>query len=108
MSTHTETAVTTQVYRVYIKASPEAIWDAITDPEWTKKYGYHGLNEYELYTLVQGPDKKWQIERQALVETDAVHKWFPADVLGACQARDAAWHYAIRTADFARRVASTV
>jgi hypothetical protein len=32
----------------------------------------------------------------------------PADVLAACQARDAAWHYAIRTADFARRVASTV
>ncbi|MEU2584503.1 DUF6879 family protein [Streptomyces avermitilis] len=32
----------------------------------------------------------------------------PADVLAACQARDAAWHYAIRTADFARRVRSTV
>jgi hypothetical protein len=39
-----------------------------------------GLNEYELYTLVLGPDKKWQIEQQALVETDAVHKWFPPDV----------------------------
>ncbi len=31
----TETSVTTQVYGVYIKASPEAIWEAITDPEWT-------------------------------------------------------------------------
>ncbi len=30
----------------------------------------------------------------------------PADVLAACQARDAAWHYATRTADFARRVRS--
>jgi len=39
-----------------------------------------GLNEYELYTLVLGPDKKWQIEQQALVETDAVHKWFPPEV----------------------------
>ena len=29
-----------EVYRVYIKATPEAIWTAITDPEWTKKYGY--------------------------------------------------------------------
>jgi uncharacterized protein YndB with AHSA1/START domain len=48
MSTQTETAVTTQVYRVYIKASAEAIWEAITDPEWTKKYGYHGRNEYDL------------------------------------------------------------
>ena len=34
MST-TETNVTTQVYRVYIKATPQAIWDAITRPEWT-------------------------------------------------------------------------
>src|SRR5262249_27005899 len=39
---------TTQVYEVYIKASPEAIWDAITSPEWTVKYGYQGSVEYEL------------------------------------------------------------
>lgn len=40
-----------------------------------------GANEYELYTLVQqGPDKQWRIDQQALVETDAVRKWFPADV----------------------------
>jgi uncharacterized protein YndB with AHSA1/START domain len=48
MSTATETAVTTQVCRVYIKASPEAIWDAITKPEWTERYGYRGRAEYEL------------------------------------------------------------
>jgi uncharacterized protein YndB with AHSA1/START domain len=47
MST-TETAVTTQVYRVYIRATPEAIWDAITKPEWTEKYGYGGRAEYDL------------------------------------------------------------
>ena len=28
----TDTMTTTQVYRVYIKATPQAIWDAITDP----------------------------------------------------------------------------
>lgn len=40
-----------------------------------------GANEYELYTLVrQGPDTPWRIDQQALVETDAVRKWFPADV----------------------------
>jgi uncharacterized protein YndB with AHSA1/START domain len=38
--------VTTQVYRVYIKATPEAIWDAITKPEWTERYGYGGRAEY--------------------------------------------------------------
>ena len=41
-------ATTTQVYRVYIKATPEAIWDAITKPEWTERYGYGGRVEYDL------------------------------------------------------------
>lgn len=31
----------------------------------------------------------------------------PAEVAAACQARDAAWHHATRTADFARAVPST-
>jgi uncharacterized protein YndB with AHSA1/START domain len=48
MSNATQTSVTTQVYRVYIKATPEAIWDAITKPEWTDRYGYTGLAEYDL------------------------------------------------------------
>jgi uncharacterized protein YndB with AHSA1/START domain len=38
MSTDTMTA--TQVYRVYIKTTPQQIWDAITKPEWTERYGY--------------------------------------------------------------------
>jgi uncharacterized protein YndB with AHSA1/START domain len=48
MTTAIETKVTTQVYRVYIKATPQAIWDAITKPEWTEKYGYGGRGEYDL------------------------------------------------------------
>jgi uncharacterized protein YndB with AHSA1/START domain len=48
MTTMTETSVPTQVYRVYIKAEPQAIWDAITKPEWTEKYGYAGLADYDL------------------------------------------------------------
>jgi uncharacterized protein YndB with AHSA1/START domain len=31
---------TTQVYQVFIKATPEQIWDAITKPEFTQKYFY--------------------------------------------------------------------
>jgi len=31
------TTATTQIHRVYIKAKPEAVWDAITKPEWTEK-----------------------------------------------------------------------
>src|SRR5207244_8597878 len=47
-TTTAETSVTTQVHRVYIKATPEAIWDAITKPEWTERYGYGGRSEYDL------------------------------------------------------------
>ena len=39
---------TTQVYRVYIRTSPEAVWDAITKPEWTERYGYAARVEYDL------------------------------------------------------------
>ncbi|HVM67287.1 MAG TPA: SRPBCC family protein [Acidimicrobiales bacterium] len=47
MTTTTPTQ-TVQMYRVYIKASPEAIWEAITSPEWTVKYGYAPLVDYDL------------------------------------------------------------
>lgn len=38
----------TYVYRVHIKATPQAIWDAITKPEWIEKYGYGARAEYDL------------------------------------------------------------
>jgi uncharacterized protein YndB with AHSA1/START domain len=43
-----ETGTTTQTYRLFIKASPEAVWDAITSPEQTERYGYPGHSEYDL------------------------------------------------------------
>ena len=30
--------LTVQVDQVFIKASPEQIWEAITRPEWTERY----------------------------------------------------------------------
>jgi uncharacterized protein YndB with AHSA1/START domain len=36
----TITAQTTQIYQVFIKATPEQIWDAITKPEFTERYFY--------------------------------------------------------------------
>ena len=37
----TTTAQATQVYQVFIRATPEAIWEAITKPEFTQRY-FHG------------------------------------------------------------------
>jgi uncharacterized protein YndB with AHSA1/START domain len=40
---HTTEIQTTQVYQVFIKATPEAIWEAITKPEFTQRY-FHGAS----------------------------------------------------------------
>jgi uncharacterized protein YndB with AHSA1/START domain len=40
--------MTTQIHRIFIKATPEAVWDAITDPKWNSQYGYGSPGEYEL------------------------------------------------------------
>ena len=44
----TDKTATTLVYRIVIKASPQAIWDAITKPEWTERYAYGGRVQYAL------------------------------------------------------------
>lgn len=44
----TQTQPKTQVYEIYIKATPQKIWDAITDPNWNAQYGYQGKTEYDL------------------------------------------------------------
>ena len=36
----TMTKETTQVYSVFIRATPEQVWDAITKPEFTARYFY--------------------------------------------------------------------
>jgi uncharacterized protein YndB with AHSA1/START domain len=69
---------TTQVYRVFIKATPEAIWDAITKPDLTEQY-FHGVR-MELRdgrrwsTLADG--RAWD---EPILEVDPprrlVHEW---------------------------------
>jgi len=42
MTTMAREATTTQVYRVFIRATPETVWDAVTKPEFTERY-FHGV-----------------------------------------------------------------
>jgi uncharacterized protein YndB with AHSA1/START domain len=91
MTSPTETVkTTTQVYRVYIKSTPEAIWQAITDPEWTNRYGYTGYAHYDLrpggaYKVVPNEEFKAGVEAQGypcpdvvidgeVLEVDAPHR----------------------------------
>jgi len=41
-------ATDTQIFRIYIRATPDEIWEAITSPGWTERYGYKGRTDYEL------------------------------------------------------------
>jgi len=60
----TMTAQTTQVYSVFIRATPEQVWDAITKPEFTMRYFYGSELES---TFEQGASyKQWAPEREKL------------------------------------------
>jgi uncharacterized protein YndB with AHSA1/START domain len=53
----TATAQTTQVYQLYIKATPERIWEAITTPEFTARYFHTArIRVTEDRYLSQGPE----------------------------------------------------
>ena len=78
MTTITEIQ-TTQVYQVFIKATPEQIWDAITKPEFTSKY-FHGasIEARNGHRIVHGADGAlWSDD--PLIEEDPprrlVHSW---------------------------------
>lgn len=90
MTTRTETTTTTQVFRIYIKASAEQIWQALTDPEWTNRYGYTGYANFDLrpggsYEVVPNDEFKAQAEAYSgqtldlvvdgeVIEADPPHK----------------------------------
>jgi uncharacterized protein YndB with AHSA1/START domain len=70
--TSTHTKVTTQVYRIYIKATPEKIWEAITKPEWTDRYGYGGRTDYDLR-----PGAKFETHPSEAMVRSAAEQGFP-------------------------------
>jgi uncharacterized protein YndB with AHSA1/START domain len=67
----TMTAQSTQVYSVFVRATPEQLWDAITKPEFTSKYFYGSVMES---TWEQGaPFAGWSSDRsQQYVDGEVV------------------------------------
>jgi uncharacterized protein YndB with AHSA1/START domain len=66
-TTQDDAAREVQVSRVYIKASADAIWTALTDPEWTNRYGYKGYHQYDLrpggtFQAVPSPEFRAEVE----------------------------------------------
>jgi uncharacterized protein YndB with AHSA1/START domain len=48
------------VHQIYIRATQQAVWDAITDPQWNGRYGYQAVSEYELK-----PGGKYRVQANA-------------------------------------------
>ena len=53
-------AITKHVYQIYIKATPEQVWEAIVEPSWTRRY-FHG-------TAFDSPPVKGQPYRTTIVD----------------------------------------
>jgi uncharacterized protein YndB with AHSA1/START domain len=90
----TLTAQATQVYQLFIKATPETIWDAITKPEFTARY-FHGARievTREHYRSLGPADAVWGDAE--VVEFDPprrlVHGWrslYDAELAGEPESR---------------------
>ena len=74
MTTMTEQSV--QVYAVFIRATEEQVWDAITKPEFTTKYFYGSVidSTYEPGTPYTG----WSTDRSPAIRASTAspgHSW---------------------------------
>jgi uncharacterized protein YndB with AHSA1/START domain len=73
-----QTAQTTQVYAVFIRATPEQVWDGITKPEFTQRYFYGSIIEstYEPGAAYRGwsTDRSQQYVEGEVLEADRPRK----------------------------------
>lgn len=83
MTTATEPGTATQVYQLYIKASQEEVWKAITDPATVARF-FHGAqveSTYEVGSPLRSwsPDRSTQWGDNVVLECDPprrlVHTW---------------------------------
>jgi uncharacterized protein YndB with AHSA1/START domain len=77
-TTTTTTAQSTQVYQLFIRATPEQIWDAITKPEFTEQY-FHGVRIEVRDGRRYSHTSRGQTWDEPVLESDPprrlVHRW---------------------------------
>ena len=77
MTTTEPTTKTVQVHRVYIKATAQKVWDAITSPEWNHRYAYGAPSEYELrpggaYKVLSTPEMVGMGAPEVLIDGEVI------------------------------------
>jgi uncharacterized protein YndB with AHSA1/START domain len=75
MTNATQTTVT--VHRIYINAPVQKVWDAITEPEWNGRYGYHAPSNYDLrpnglYAVPSTPEMQAQGAPAVLIDGEVL------------------------------------
>ena len=76
MSTSVETEVqTTQVYQLFIKASPERVWEAITKPELIVRYFYGALFDSE--PVAGGRWRAWTLDHSQELNDGEIYELDP-------------------------------
>src|SRR2546423_4378575 len=76
MSTSLETGVqTTQVYQLFIKASPERVWEAITKPELIARYFFGAM--FEGRPVAGGRWTAWTQDRSQMLNDGEIFEVDP-------------------------------
>jgi uncharacterized protein YndB with AHSA1/START domain len=78
MTTATDASATTQVYQLYIKATQEQVWDAITNPDIVAKF-FHGArveSTYEVGSRLRSlsPDRTTTWGDNTVLECEPPHR----------------------------------
>jgi uncharacterized protein YndB with AHSA1/START domain len=112
MTAVTEPLTATQVYQLYIKATQEKVWDAITNPEIEAKF-FHGAqveSTYEVGTKIRGvsPDRSQVWGDNTILECDPprrlVHTWrsiYDPDMAAEAESR-VAWEIEAQPGGFSK------
>ena len=75
MTTADDTVITTQVYQLYINATQDEVWKAITDPAVVARF-FHGAQRDATYE-VGGRIRSWSPDRQQLWGDDVILEYEP-------------------------------
>ncbi len=76
MTTSVETEVqTTQVYQLFIKASPERVWEAITNPELIARYFYGAM--FDGAPVVGGRWRAWTLDHSQVLNDGEIYELDP-------------------------------
>jgi uncharacterized protein YndB with AHSA1/START domain len=75
MTTADDTVITTQVYQLYINATQDEVWKAITDPAVVARF-FHGAQRDATYE-VGGRIRSWSPDRQQLWGDDLILEYEP-------------------------------